>query len=93
MLVHFKINTDESTLLTGDDAGRWLYVSAAQTSTKCGDLVSGKHLHFSDMGVRQAVTQDLDLTMAKYVTHLHGVADLFFIQTVCEFVRSVCLHW
>ena len=66
--VHFCTNTDGSTLLAGD-VGRWLYVSAAQTSTKCGDLVSGKHLHFSDMGVRQAVTQDLDLTMAKYVTH------------------------
>lgn len=48
------------------DAERFRLLSGGKPSRKCGIMSSGNHLFFSEDGLRMLVTNDLDLSNARY---------------------------
>ena len=48
------------------DAERFRLLSGGKPSRKCGIMSSGNHLFFSEDGLRMLVTNDMDLSNARY---------------------------
>lgn len=48
------------------DAERFRQLSGGKPSRKCGIMSSGNHLFFSEDGLRMLVTNDMDLSNARY---------------------------
>lgn len=48
------------------DAQRFRLLSGGKPSRKCGIMSSGNHLFFSEDGLRMLVTNDMDLSNARY---------------------------
>ncbi|KAJ8046874.1 Reelin [Holothuria leucospilota] len=55
---------------------KFLEWSGAETTKKCGVVITGKNLHFTGTGIRILMTMDLDLSMA---SEIH-----FFIRLGCS---------
>lgn len=55
------------------DAERFILISGGKPSRKCGIMSSGNHLFFSEDGLRMLVTNDMDLSNARYTHHIKNI--------------------